>query len=106
MKQHFISTASVILALCGLPATGAADPGSPSGGERFQPPLENGRAYTLSLEQMDKVWAGRWNVCAEGDICPTRPTTDPYGGAGCPQCPVIWNNGVDGPIIIWDRSGD
>jgi hypothetical protein len=105
MKQHFISAVGVMVALTGLSALCAADPGSPSGGERFQPGSETRPAYTLSLEQMDKISAGRWNVCAEGpDICPGKPPID-YGGAGCPQCPVIWNNGIDGPIIIWDRSG-
>lgn len=59
---------------------------------------------SLSSEQMDGVHGGRINLC-EPDLCPHRAPPDPGHGAGCNQCPVIWNSGVDGPIIIWDRSG-
>ena len=27
-----------------------------------------------------------------------------YGPGGVDQ-PVLWNNGIDGPIIIWNRDG-
>lgn len=69
---------------------------------RNAPP--SGARYNLSMEQMDGVHAGRINLCEPG-MCPQHAPPDPSHGAGCNQCPVIWNSGVDGPIIIWDRSG-
>jgi hypothetical protein len=33
----------------------------------------------------------------------TPPPTDQGGPAGA-NVPAIWNSGVDGPIIIWNRG--
>jgi hypothetical protein len=99
MKQH-VMTVGLVAALGGLSSLAAADPGSTPAPEQ----LRSRPAYLLSSEQMDQVQAGRINLC-EPDMCPTKPPVDPHGGGGCNQCPPIWNSGVDGPIIIWDRSG-
>lgn len=97
----------LILALAGTGPALAAEAGRDAQiqAPRAQQQAPAGAArYSLSMEQMDAVHGGRINLC-EPDSCVRPPPPDPGHGAGCTQCPVIWNSGVDGPIIIWDRSG-
>ena len=52
----------------------------------------------LAPAQMAAVQGGMMNL---GRLPP--PPTDQGGPAGA-NVPAIWNSGVDGPIIIWDRG--
>jgi hypothetical protein len=62
MKQRqYITTFSLILALTALSPVVAADAERTSGGERTQPDtrqFEGPIGYTLSPEQMDKIYGG------------------------------------------------
>jgi len=105
-QRQYITTFSLIVALTGLSPVVVAEAGTPAGGERIHQisrQLDSPLGYKLSPEQMDGIRGGRINLCADGG-CPRPPPIEPHGGGGCNQCPVIWNNGVDGPIIIWDRG--
>lgn len=52
----------------------------------------------LDRTQMSKVRGGRWKE-EKVEVLPVEQ----YGPAGA-NVPAIWNNGVDGPIIIWNRG--
>ena len=52
----------------------------------------------LAPAQMATVQGGMMNL---GRLPP--PPTDQGGPAGA-NVPAIWNSGVDGPIIIWNRG--
>ena len=52
----------------------------------------------LATAQMAAVQGGMINLDRL-----TPPPTDQGGPAGA-NVPAIWNSGVDGPIIIWNRG--
>ena len=62
--------------------------------------LINDLSMTEQLDhaQMGAVQGGR---IKEDRVTP--PPIDQGGPAGA-NIPAIWNNGVDGPIIIWNRG--
>ncbi|HZP86222.1 MAG TPA: hypothetical protein VFB54_05335 [Burkholderiales bacterium] len=96
------TTLGLVVAFYGLPAV-AQEQSASEGVVQLaqQRQAEDAGRYSLSIEQMDQVRGGRINLC-EPDIC-VHHTPGPTSGAGCSQCPVIWNSGVDGPVIIWPR---
>jgi hypothetical protein len=57
-------------------------------------------AEQLDRARMCAVLGGRWKE-ERPEILDPRET---YGPGGVNQG-VLWNNGIDGPIIIWDRDG-
>lgn len=106
-RQHIRKIAlGLIFALTASPLVMAEEVAKTGDAQRA--PAQQGQVkgrISLSSAQMDGVHGGRINLC-EPDLCPRRAPPDPgHGGGGCIQCPPIWNSGVDGPIIIWDRSG-
>lgn len=107
-RQHIRSIAlGLIFALTASPLVMAEEVTKAGDAQRARAPQHPAAAtqrISLSSEQMDGVHGGRINLC-EPDLCARPAPPDPGHGAGCNQCPVIWNSGVDGPIIIWDRSG-
>jgi hypothetical protein len=56
-------------------------------------------AEQLDSARMSEVQGGKMKE----ELAVPRET-QPYGPGGVNQ-PVLWNNGIDGPIIIWDRDG-
>lgn len=108
MKQQLIRKIAlgVMFALTASPLVMAEEVAKVDAAQRAPAQQQQGantQRISLSSEQMDDVHGGRINLCEPG-IC-ARPPRPDDGGAGCNQCPVIWNSGVDGPIIIWNRSG-
>ena len=53
----------------------------------------------LEAARMSTVRGGRWKEERPEVLDPAE-----YGPGGVNQG-VLWNNGVDGPIIIWNRNG-
>ena len=54
----------------------------------------------LDAVRMSTVRGGRWKEERPEVVIPGEK----YGPGGVNQ-DVLWNNGVDGPIIIWNRNG-
>jgi len=54
----------------------------------------------LDPAQMSTILGGRWKEERPEVLNPAEK----YGPGGVNQG-VLWNNGVDGPIIIWNRNG-
>lgn len=105
-RQHIRRIAfGLIFALTASPLVMAEEAAKAGAAQRAPAQVTSTQRISLSSEQMDGVHGGRINLC-ELDLCPRPAPPDPSHGAGCNQCPPHWNNGVDGPIIIRDRSGN